>query len=502
MPPILRTNPRKGISPRMRAPDSARKIPDSARRPPESARSHAASNAAVSKARERVGDLGPKGLLLRDSRACIGESFREETIANSKLVSEKTRLIKRAEEAEAALEPTKRKAILLEHELSVAKAELTSMMSRLDLVEAEADLVVMDVGGDLAQALVEVEAARRSVALEFPQLMTAYRSALAESEMSNDRAELEARHSEQLKADLQVQRSTLRAELASVEAELVDAEAGRATVLREVEIALERAANAAEAAAVAHDEELRRREANSSEANATLAQLHAHVARLEQELRTEREAHEAQVAKLRDEIAAANRTVARLRASEADLERRLSDAAASTREACVELLISRVLNNPELGQRDEEMQEELPSSSTSYGTSHGTSHGSAKAPGAARHVTIKPTRRTAAEIHMLGDELLQQDSELPAATQAAVSKALAANNEMWQAKMELEVASVRSEQAEKQEELKQQIQVEQLQVDGTRLLYELRNLRKGSLPFVNPFQELTTVYSHPEAYNS
>ena len=58
------------------------------------------------KARERAGDMGPNGLTLRDSTRHLPANYREETIANSKLVSEKTKLKERAELAEAALEPT------------------------------------------------------------------------------------------------------------------------------------------------------------------------------------------------------------------------------------------------------------------------------------------------------------------------------------------------------------------------------------------------------------
>jgi len=141
------------------------------------------------KARERAGDMGPNGLTLRDSTRHLPANYREETIANSKLVSEKTKLKERAELAEAALEPTAAKAKLLQFEVSELKAQLHATQSKLELSEAEKDLITMDLTRDFDASLNEIDTIRNDVTDELQEMKSALEQ--AEAEAGNARTDAE-----------------------------------------------------------------------------------------------------------------------------------------------------------------------------------------------------------------------------------------------------------------------------------------------------------------------
>ncbi|KAL3922239.1 MAG: hypothetical protein SGPRY_004630, partial [Prymnesium sp.] len=164
-------------------------------------------------------------------------------------------------------------ALQLERELSLVDADLSASLTKLELAEAEQDLIRMDVGGDLGSLRKGVERLRRAVVQELSELAHAYHETLAVLHMTRSDAKAEGERSSQLHGRLVVQLDTLRKELAEADAALFHSEKARQKETTRAEAALEKAVSLAEV--LCNMQELTMREKDHELAKAELAASHA-----------------------------------------------------------------------------------------------------------------------------------------------------------------------------------------------------------------------------------
>ena len=168
---------------------------------------------------------------------------------------------------------------MLQYELAELKAELQATKSKLELSEAEQELVRMDVGSDLRKAADEVTEIHRAVEEELQDLRSACDVAVSSLEASKGEAELVAQRAERREQTLRQEFNRVTAEVEATRAALTAAEAAKLELTAQLVANADTAERAAEQAAAHHAYELRQKDSQLAQREKAMTEAKAAASR-------------------------------------------------------------------------------------------------------------------------------------------------------------------------------------------------------------------------------